>query len=57
MNRLLPTTAFALLSVTTTFGQAKMRPLEELINKTDPGWPLVKEWIASAENKASAIFD
>ncbi|MBF9219909.1 DUF2625 domain-containing protein [Hymenobacter sp. BT662] len=27
-----------------------MRPLTELINNQDPGWPLVQDWIAAAEN-------
>ena len=28
-----------------------MQSLEELINKTDPAWPLVQKWIDSAKNK------
>lgn len=39
----------------TTFGQAKMRSLEELINKKEPGWTLVKQWIDSAENKVQIL--
>jgi hypothetical protein len=35
----------------TTFSQNKMRSVEELINKADPGWTLVEDWIKSAKNK------
>lgn len=38
-----------------TFGQTKMRKVEELINKEDPAWPLVKEWIDSAKNKVKVL--
>jgi hypothetical protein len=36
-------------------GQTKMRPLNELINKVDPGWPIVKKWIDSATNKVEIL--
>lgn len=39
----------------TAFAQYKMRPLEELINKTDPGWPFVRKWIDSAKNKIEVL--
>jgi hypothetical protein len=32
-----------------------MRTLEELINREDPGWTLVKEWIDSAKNKVEIL--
>jgi hypothetical protein len=32
-----------------------MRSLNELINKADPGWTLVKEWIDSAKNKVEVL--
>ncbi len=32
-----------------------MRNVKELINKTDPGWPLVDEWIKSAKNKVEVL--
>jgi len=32
-----------------------MRSVEELINKSDPGWQLVKEWIDSATNKVEIL--
>jgi hypothetical protein len=44
-----------LLFSQTTFSQTKMRPIEELINETDSGWPLVKEWIKSAKNKVEIL--
>lgn len=31
--------------------QQKMRPIEALINRNDPGWALVQQWIAQAKNK------
>lgn len=39
----------------TTFSQTKMRPIEELINENDSGWPFVKEWIKSAKNKVEIL--
>lgn len=38
-----------------SFAQNKIRPVEELINKTEPGWPLVKQWIDSAKNKVEIL--
>ena len=32
-----------------------MQHVEELINKTDPGWTLVKDWIKSAKNKVEIL--
>lgn len=32
-----------------------MRPLNELINKTDPGWALVQKWIDTAKNKVEIL--
>lgn len=32
-----------------------MRSLDELINKEDPGWPVVKGWIDSAKNKVEIL--
>jgi hypothetical protein len=39
----------------TTFSQTKMRPIEELINENDSGWPFVTEWIKSAKNKVEIL--
>jgi hypothetical protein len=44
-----------LLTSFTTFAQIKMRPVGELINNVDPGWPVVNEWIASAKNKVEVL--
>jgi hypothetical protein len=33
----------------------KIRTVEELINKANPGWPLVQEWIDSAKNKVEVL--
>ncbi|MDO7743523.1 MAG: DUF2625 domain-containing protein [Pedobacter sp.] len=35
--------------------QNKMQSLDELINKTDPAWPLVQKWIDSAKNKIEVL--
>lgn len=32
-----------------------MRPLEDLINTDDPGWPRVREWIDSATNPVEIV--
>lgn len=32
-----------------------MRKVDELINKTDPGWPIVEEMIKSAKNKIEVL--
>lgn len=38
-----------------TFAQNKMQSLDELINQTDPAWPLVQKWIDSAKNKVEVL--
>ena len=44
-----------ILSSLATIGQNKMRPVDELINKTDPGWPLVQQWISKAINAVEVL--
>jgi len=39
----------------TTFAQNQMKTLEELVNKTDPAWPLIQKWIDSAKNKVEIL--
>src|ERR1700742_4887584 len=39
----------------TAFAQYKMRPVEQLINQTDPGWPVVQQWTDSAKNKVEIL--
>lgn len=39
----------------TDFAQNKIRSVEELIDTTEPGWPLVKQWIDSATNKVEIL--
>jgi len=48
-------TLILLLPMLTTFSQYKMRSVDELINSTDPGWPIVKQWIDSAKNKVEVL--
>jgi hypothetical protein len=35
--------------------QNKVKPVEELINRTDPGWPIVQDWIKHATNKVEVL--
>ena len=32
-----------------------MRPLHELINRDDPGWPLVQQWVGEATNAVEVL--
>lgn len=45
---------FTLTSLS-SLAQNKMQSLDELINKTDPAWPIVKNWIDSAKNKVEVL--
>jgi len=54
MRKLLTITALTLLSFT-LFSQVKMRPVDELINKSDPGWTIIKQWIDLAKNKVEVL--
>ncbi|SEQ93820.1 DUF2625 domain-containing protein [Pedobacter rhizosphaerae] len=51
--------AFTIVSLSlfsiTGYAQNKMQSVDELINKTDPAWPLVKKWIDSAKNKVEIL--
>lgn len=38
-----------------SIAQNKMQSLDELVNKTDPAWPLVQKWIDSAKNKIEVL--
>lgn len=54
MQKLL--SAFILtLSTLTIFAQNKMRSVDELIIKAEPGWTLVKQWIDTAKNKVEIL--
>ncbi|MDO7846915.1 DUF2625 domain-containing protein [Hymenobacter sp. M29] len=45
-----------LLQADFLFAQSmQTRPLTELINTQDPGWPLVQGWIAAAKNKVQVL--
>lgn len=35
--------------------QTHIRPVEELINQSDPGWVLVQDWIHTAKNKVEVL--
>lgn len=37
------------------FAQNKRRSLDELINKDEPAWPSIKEWIAEGKNKVEIL--
>ena len=48
--------AFLLLgSVFTSFAQYKMRTIDQLVNREDPAWTLLKQWIDSAKNKVEVL--
>jgi hypothetical protein len=45
-----------LIIAQTTLGQtARMRTVAELINKQEPGWDLVTQWIKEAKNKVEVL--
>jgi hypothetical protein len=46
--------ALSFCSLTAT-SQNKMRSIDELINKTEPGWTLVQQWIDSSKNKVEIL--
>jgi len=54
MLKILSTILFTIFS-SLTFSQNNMRPIEELINTKEPGWPLVKGWIDSAKNMVEIL--
>jgi hypothetical protein len=39
----------------TTIAQNKMQPVDALINKNEPGWPLIRSWIDTAKNKVEIL--
>lgn len=39
----------------TAIGQNKMKKVEELIDKKDPGWVTVQDWIKTAKNKVEIL--
>ncbi|WDF62200.1 DUF2625 domain-containing protein [Flavobacterium sp. KACC 22763] len=45
-----------LIAITfTVSSQNKMKSTKELIDKADPGWPIVEEWIKTAKNKVEIL--
>ncbi len=54
MKKIISTSILA-FTMLTTFAQYKMRTVDELINRTEPGWPVVKQWIDSAKNKVEVL--
>jgi hypothetical protein len=46
---------FVLFITFTVTAQNKMKKADELINKTDPAWTLVQDWIKSAKNKVEIL--
>lgn len=39
----------------TGFSQNKMKNMSELVNTTDPAWPMVQKWLDSAKNKVQVL--
>ncbi len=35
--------------------QENKRPIEELIDSDDPGWPIIAEWVAAAKNRVEVL--
>jgi hypothetical protein len=54
MTRFFSITVLTLLAAIAS-AQNKMRPVNELINKSDPGWAFVEKWIKSAKNKVEVL--
>ena len=54
MRKFLTVFIFSFFTLT-TFAQNNMRPLDQLINKTEPGWSLVQEWISKAKNLVEVL--
>jgi hypothetical protein len=46
---------FVLFITFTVTAQNKMKKADELMNKTDPAWTLVQDWIKSAKNKVEIL--
>ena len=47
--------AILAITIMPSSAQNNIRPLPQLINKEDPGWRFVKEWIDSAKNKVEIL--
>ena len=54
MRKVFSAFIFSMLTLT-AFAQNKMRSLDQLINKTEPGWTIVQEWISKAKNKVEVL--
>lgn len=54
MIKMIHTVILSVIALITS-GQNKMRPLTELINKSDPAWPLVSDWISKAKNNVEVL--
>jgi uncharacterized protein DUF2625 len=53
--RILLAAFIATFPTLTVLAQYKMRSLDQLINRKDPGWTVVKQWIDSAKNKVEVL--
>jgi hypothetical protein len=54
MQKVITAIILSLLTLT-TLAQNKMRPLDQLINNTEPGWTLVQDWIGKAKNHVEVL--
>ena len=54
MTRYILTITLTICTLATT-AQNKMRPVDELVNNTNPGWVLLRDWISSAKNKIEIL--
>lgn len=51
----LTSTFILTFSFFTIFAQYKMRTVDQLINRMDPGWKVVKQWVDSAKNEVEIL--
>jgi len=47
--------AFIILQLPPYYYTKQNASVDELVNKTDSGWPLVQQWISSAKNKIEIL--
>ncbi|MFT3911397.1 MAG: DUF2625 domain-containing protein [Ferruginibacter sp.] len=54
MKKLITAFAFSIFCLV-SHAQNKMRPIEALLNRNDPGWIIVQKWIDSATNEVEVL--
>ena len=54
MKKILLACMFALYGLT-VFAQYQMRTIDQLINRKQPGWPVIMKWIDSSKNRVEVL--